>query len=153
MLFNDILEGDIWEIAASTSELYSTSIVVIPTNSILKVNGASVMGAGLAKQAIHKFPGLDLIIGSKIARSGNHVFFFKAWGIVSFPTKRDWREGSELSLIARSCEELNSIAIVHPDCAFYIPKVGTGKGRLNWVNVLQVVKDKLVASNIFLVEG
>ena len=148
MLFNDVMRGNIWEFAISTSD----SIVVIPTNGVLKTDGALVMGAGLAKQAVERFPNLDFQIGAKVGSLGNHVFFFKAWGVVSFPTKEDWKDDSELSLIARSCEELNSIAIIHPDCAFYIPQVGTGKGHLNWVDVLQVVEDRLVAPNIFLVE-
>ncbi len=148
VLFNGVVRGNIWEFTASTSD----SIIVIPTNGILKIDGSLVMGAGLAKQAVERFSGLDFQIGVKVSSLGNHVFFFKSWGVVSFPTKEDWRDDSELSLIVRSCEELNSIAIIHPDCTFYIPRVGTGKGHLNWVDVLRVVEDKLVAPNIFLVE-
>ena len=47
--------------------------VCITTNGFVKSNGAAVMGAGIAKQMRMVVPGLDKVLGLKIAQEGNNV--------------------------------------------------------------------------------
>ena len=79
--------------------------VCITTNGLVKRNGEAVMGAGLAKIALQKFPTLDYSLGDAINTLGNHVHVLTMpslqgpilplrpgehlpYHIISFPTKR-----------------------------------------------------------------
>lgn len=125
-------------------------IICITTNGMIKRNGCAVMGAGIAKAARDLFQGIDLILGQKLRESGNHVHHLLTSPklyysmntvhaepdvrihVVSFPTKNDWRNDSDLSLIVQSCHELvdfcNQIHANH--C--YIPRPGCNNGHLDW---------------------
>lgn len=45
----------------------------IPTNGYVSRNGAGVMGAGLAKQAKDRFPGIEYDLGKLLKTEGNQV--------------------------------------------------------------------------------
>lgn len=93
------------------------------------------MGAGLALQAATRFPHLPKALGKKLISRGNHVFAFRELGIISFPTKRNYRGSSELQLIEQSAQELVRLINKMSIERVYLPTVGTGKGGLNWTNV------------------
>lgn len=62
--------------------------ICIPTNGYVKRNGAAVMGAGLAKQVMEKFPGIEYELAAQITRRG-HVFscISNSVNLYSFPVK------------------------------------------------------------------
>lgn len=119
------------------------SAIVIPTNGVVKQNGMAVMGAGVAKTARDRYVGIDTILGDLLREKGNHVHILGgAWlsasperKIVSFPTKHDWRDPSNLSLIRRSAEELLIETEVRGWKKVCLPKVGSGLGQLPWSSV------------------
>ncbi len=97
--------------------------ICITTNGLVKRDGRAVMGAGIALQAEKKVKGCEVILGKKITQSENHVYPFgeripllfkprpssishRTQQLISFPTKNDWRNPSEISLIEQSCQEL-----------------------------------------------
>jgi len=62
-----ILEyGDMWSV---WSETY---LFLITANSFVKRNGCLVMGAGIARQARDRFPGLDATLGQAIRETCGH---------------------------------------------------------------------------------
>ncbi len=117
--------------------------VVIPTNGTVKTDGMCVMGKGLARSAAVRFSGLPYALGEIIDRAGNHVAFFPAYTLFTFPTKNDWWDHrSNLSLIEQSCKELVVFAkYVRPP--IYLPRVGCGVGLLKWEDVLPVLQRHL----------
>lgn len=110
--------------------------VVITTNGEIKKDGSNIMGRGIAKQAATKFPKLPYELGSKLAISGNKVYVFDAYKIITLPTKNSWREPSKLELIERSLKELVRWANTpRKHGKFYLPRAGTGNGKLDWKQV------------------
>lgn len=141
----------------------------ITTNGFVKSNGAAVMGAGIAKQMRVTIPGLDKILGQKIAREGNNVHplivFNDVW-IVSFPVKPitevsdgtnfvrhkffaegtivpGWACKANVDLIVRSCEQLVKLADQYGWKKVLIPRPGCGAGELNWNQVRKVIEPLL----------
>ena len=141
----------------------------ITTNGFVKSNGASVMGAGIAKQMRVTIPGLDKILGQKIAREGNNVHFLLNYnniGIVSFPVKPiteisngenfvkhkffpvgttvpGWACKANIDLIVRSCQQLVALANQYGWQRVLLPRVGCGAGELNWSSVKKVIEPLL----------
>lgn len=118
--------------------------ICVPTNGIVKANGELVMGAGLALQFKNKYLGLAYRLGKKVKKFGNRVntdwVSYDSRTIVSFPTKHDWREPSDLDLIVKSAVELAELAEQKKWTKVVLPRVGTGLGQLPWEQVKAVLE-------------
>lgn len=123
--------------------------ICITTNGVVKNNGCLVMGAGVAKQAVQHFPGIDKILGSKVQEHGNRVYLAgtcKGTSILSFPTKYHYKNNSDLNLIEQSAKRLvywadvNNISETE---SIYIPAPGVGLGGLNKDTVLNALNKYL----------
>lgn len=155
---------NIWE--------YPASVVVIPTNLTLKANGDLVMGAGLALDCKNRFPWIPSqlgayyesylrlddegkenfnfcsIISAPADTEGKHPgennFHVRQLYIVSFPTKYNWRDNSNINLIEKSAVgfigQLKNWNIYNKDLVAVMPRVGCGLGKLKW-NVVKPVLD------------
>lgn len=135
------VQGNLWSQEADV-------IVVIPTNGEVKTSGQAVMGKGCAKDAVSKFPGLDFLLGAYIRRFGNRVFYLGIWGpdatpIVSMPTKRYWRESSNIQLIATSARQLVELADKFGFQKIALPRAGCGAGSLSWSEVGPILTEIL----------
>lgn len=89
--------GNFWDIKADAR--------CITTNGALRKNGNAIMGKGIALDARRRYPDLEIILGRLLREYGNHVFKLGN-GLISFPTKRHWKEDSDIELIKRSAQEL-----------------------------------------------
>lgn len=130
--------GNMWSI--------DTDAICVTTNGIVKKNGEAVMGAGVALQAKNRYPNLPKSLATRLRSAGNHVYHIPqsdGSNIITFPTKHNWRDDSDISLIERSCEELvvltdrrawNKVVLTRPGCA---------NGKLNWDTVRPVLKKHL----------
>ena len=126
--------------------------VCVTTNGILRKDGKAVMGAGIAKYARDHFKGIDITLGSKICKHGNHVYdlgmFTRPDGkahvtILSFPTKDDWKNDSKPELIRQSCKEAANLADGYLDC-IYLPCPGCANGHLDyWKDVRPILLEEL----------
>lgn len=112
--------------------------VCVTTNGIVKRDGSAVMGAGIAKQANLKFS-LSRTLGVYLKQHGNRVFNMglvtdqtRRYRIFTFPTKHDWRDNSDLSLIIQSAHELVALCDKLNIQTCYLPPVGCGLGNLDW---------------------
>ena len=54
-----VIEGDLWQELISENH----DAILIPTNGFVKKSGQAIMGAGVARQAMERFPGLDMKLG------------------------------------------------------------------------------------------
>lgn len=70
-----LAQGNIWSV------FEQADLFLVTTNATLNRQGALVMGAGIARQARDRFPGLDQKLGKAVAFIGSHygVLFPTAW--------------------------------------------------------------------------
>lgn len=116
--------------------------VCITTNGVRKANGLAVMGAGVALAAAKKWPELPTILGTKLRWEGLHTTLLletKTLHVVAFPTKRHWKNKSDISLIETSAKELVDMANDHMWEHVWLPPAGCGCGGLFWTNVAAVL--------------
>ena len=126
--------------------------ICVTTNGIIKNNGSAVMGAGIAKEFAKRFPDVPQILGEKLA-NGNHVHHIKdinGYSIISFPTKNNWRDPSDMALIIQSCHELTDTVKKLDIKTCYIPLPGCGMGGLDPNEVIPAIST-LLPDNIILV--
>lgn len=127
--------GDFWEHAPNYSA------ICVTTNGIVKRGGRLVMGGGMAKQFLDRYPRLDFALGHHVSKWGNVPGVVRANTphIVSFPTKNDYRDASPLDLIEASAATLVALADVHSHSwanGILTTRPGCGLGGQSW----QVVK-------------
>jgi len=137
-----ILEyGDMWSVWSETD------LFLITANSFVKRNGCLVMGAGIARQARDRFPGLDATLGQAIRESCGHLgkyglLISPRWPVSRlglFQVKYHWNTEALPDLIQRSTEKLTVWAGAHPDCRIDLNFPGIGNGRLRPDQVLPIV--------------
>lgn len=119
--------GDMWSV------FDEVDYFVITTNSIVKNNGALVMGAGIAKQVRDKWPGIDVEIGDaieKICGSGGKYGLLLGNKIGVFQVKYHFKDMANLDLIKRSALDLEEYARTNPDKTYALNYPGIGNGRL-----------------------
>jgi hypothetical protein len=137
--------------------------ICIPTNGVVRANGAAVMGAGIAKQAAAKWPGLEFALAELLLQHGNYTTRFTdddrrvqtprgaytlPYHLFAFPTKDDYRGSSSLIRIRASANDLAYMVSVEQDLRgttlpVALPMVGCGYGRLRWTDVRPVLESSL----------
>ncbi len=149
---------DLWHIYDSRP----FAICCITTNGFVKRNGKAVMGRGVAKQAMERFPDIAARLGEQLHHPaiGNRVQFI-APRLVAFPVKPaegvsdgtnvvqhmarlfpagavvpGWAMKADLTIIEKSLDELQRY---HDLCGWfdkvYLPRPGCGAGGLEWETV------------------
>ena len=137
--------GDAWALLASGEY----QALCITTNGCIKRDGANVMGAGIAKQAVARYPGIDHILGARIREHGN-IFQHIRGRLFAFPTKHDWRNDSDIQLIIASAQALAARANAHPDAKYLLPRPGCNNGHLNWTAVKSSIYN-ILPDNVYVV--
>jgi hypothetical protein len=117
-----IIEGNLWKFHTPSNW------IVVPTNGAIRKDGACVMGRGVALQAKKRYGTLPYELGQKLRETGNNVYTFKDYGLLTFPVKHKWFESADLSLIEQSVKQLLYVV----DRPIYLPMVGCGNGKLSW---------------------
>ena len=140
--------GNIWKLAGAFDW------VVIPTSIAFKADGTAVMGAGLAKQAVERWPDLAVDYGEQlfVHKAATPVLAHRPRGfnprnLILFPTKPfnpqaphlGWRSPSDLELVQRSLRQLHDLIPTLSGGNIYIPDVGCGHGGLP----LAIVRSKI----------
>jgi hypothetical protein len=136
------LSGDIWDY----------DVIVVPTNGVVRANGSLVMGAGVAKDAVLKFPGIDKEWGALVEYHGNNCYMSQDRRLISFPTKHHWMDKSDPILIERSAFQLVGIADRQNIKKLAMPRIGCGLGGLKWETVrtllTKILDDRFVVLNL-----
>lgn len=137
------MRGDLWDFWEQGRW------VCVPTNGVLDSRGQAVMGAGVAKQAMLLFPALPKQLGERISGWGNHVFVFPC-GVITFPTKHDWKDPADLELIQQSCRELSSLGLfLYGD--IYLPRPGCGLGGLDYDSQVRPILLKNLGGRVVVI--
>ncbi len=129
--------GDLWTVEADA--------IVVPVCWVLKANGDAVMGAGVALEAAKRRPDLPGRLGQAIQEYPDepHVLVLAAWPgkrVVLLPTKRHWRQRSDLDLIQQmAAEDLPMCALQSGLKQVAMPRVGCGFGGLFWKSQVRPV--------------
>lgn len=124
----------------------------VPTNGQVSLGGA-VMGRGVAEQVKTRWPVVPRILATELHKNGNvpnflgyidralrHSFTWppdplvKWTWLYSFPTKRHWKDSSDMGLILQSARLLQQEAANY-DIEIAIPRPGCGNGGLEWEDV------------------
>lgn len=122
------ITGDLWE--------HPAQVRAITTNGTVKKDGTAVMGAGCAKEAKERFPGIDKALGSLLAQHGNRCFKIVAGEppttLLTFPVKHNWKEKADPQLICDSCMQAFDMATKFGWTDIVIPRPGCGNGGLDY---------------------
>ncbi len=145
-----VLKGDIWKLWDNDS------VIVIPTNGVIKENSSLVMGKGLALQAKNRIHCIEYMVGSEVKRNGNNVYYFAVAGIITFPVKHNWKDKADLKLIERSAKQLQELIDFYSKLPrgfanVVMPKVGCGAGGLSWGDV-EPILDKYLSYRAIVID-
>jgi hypothetical protein len=119
--------GDLWT--------YPADYRCITTNGVVN-RDSLVMGAGVALQAKERFPHLPRMLAGWVNQYGNRPFLCRKEGLITFPTKKHWRERSDIELIVRSARLVVDIVDKYDIRSVVLTRPGCGNGGLRWEDVL-----------------
>ena len=141
------IKGNLWDHE-------DADIICITTNGTVKKNGRAVMGKGCALEAKEKYKDIDKVLGNLITQIGNQAFVvlgtFHRPRIVSFPTKHNWWEKSDLQLIEMSCQLLLDYVNEKDFKKIVLPRPGCGNGLLKW-EVVKSILEKYFDDRFYIV--
>lgn len=125
------------------------------------VNCKGVMGAGVAKQMLDRFPEPCKTFNQHSKRNGvrpgrayrySHV---EVHHIIMLTTKDHWRDPSKLDWIRNGVEDLRKTIArynfedpEHPIDHVAMPAIGCGYGGLDWPDVRVILEDQLEDSEV-----
>lgn len=114
------------------------------------VNTVGVMGAGLALQFKRAYPDMFREYAAACHLGGFHpgnVIMFRTGShpqyVISFATKRDWRQPSRLEWIDGGLIKLRETVESLMIRSIAIPPLGCGLGGLDWTDVRLLVEKRL----------
>lgn len=125
------------------------NIFSIDTDVIVNaVNTVGIMGGGLALQFKRKYPEMfqdysNICLSGKLDIGSIHTYNEGGQVIVNFPTKKHWKDPSQLDYIEKGMVALNNF-LVREDWVktVAIPKLGCGLGGLDWNDVKKIIIKK-----------
>ncbi len=138
--------GDLWKYLERKK-----FVILIPTNGYVKKDRTGVMGAGVAFQAMERFPELPKLLGKSIKCRGNVVstLLYDPNLIMSFPVKHAWYEKADKKLIKQSVVQLMVLAKKYPERRFILPRPGCGNGKLKYEDIRPLLK--VLPDNVFVI--
>lgn len=131
--------GDIWSI------FDEADLFLITTSATLTVQGKLVMGAGIAKRARERFPGIDEALGKAVIEQGKRygLLVSPRWPeakLGAFQTKLHWRDESQFSLISEATTKLSLWCRAHPSASVHLNFPGIGHGQLPRSQVFRLLE-------------
>jgi hypothetical protein len=116
--------------------------ICITTNGMVTSRGENVMGAGTAGAVRSHIPQLPRLLGERLMRHGNRVFYWPEFKLFTFPTmqvpgRADW------PLIMRSTRQLVDVCDACNLTNIYLPRPGCGVGGLRWSVVKEAIEPHL----------
>ncbi len=147
-------KSNIFDLPVDTQEA-----VCVTTNGMIKNNGHAVMGRGIAKEADDRFH-LSLKLAYYLKKYGNRTFCMgaytnettgKQFTLITFPTKHDWRNDSDLDLIKASAENLVRICDNRGITKCYLTPVGCANGHLDWNTQVKPILQPILDNRFVIV--
>jgi hypothetical protein len=134
-----LAQGDMWS-AYDQADLF-----LVTTNHVVTRDDKLVMGAGIARQALDRFPDLDKALGKAVLGAGTPygLLVSPRWPeakLGAFQTKTNWKEGSSPALITFSTGKLLEWCKAHPTAQVHLNMPGVGLGGLPREVVLPILE-------------
>ena len=112
------------------------------------VNCEGCMGKGIAYQFRLRFPEMyaeyvKLCKAQELSPGKLHCFQTEDKLIINFPTKNKWRQKSKMEYIISGLDALIQVIREYDIPSIAIPSLGSGNGGLLWLDVKQVIVQKL----------
>lgn len=135
--------------------------VCVTTNGMVRRDGRAVMGRGIAKTADQRF-GLAYTLAEYLGKYGNRVFNMgvrrdsvtgRAMRVFTFPTKHDWRDPSDLELIAQSARQLVAQCDRLRVSTCYLTCPGCANGRLDWETQVRPVLEPILDDRFVIADS
>ena len=120
--------------------------ICVTTNGMIRKDGRAVMGAGVAKAFRDRYEGLDYTLAKSLRENGNVVSDLgikEGYHIISFPTKNNWKDNSDINLIEQSAKQLVQLADKLNLTTVWLPQPGCTNGHLDWETVKKVIEPYL----------
>ena len=146
---------DIFDLPADENDA-----VCVTTNGITKRDGRAVMGKGIALDADMRFH-LSAKLGEYLKEYGNRVFNMhirkdvltgRYMRIITFPTKYNWRDKSDLFLIKTSAEQLIEVCNKFGVRNCYLPCPGCSNGGLDWETQVRPVLEPILDDRFIIAD-
>lgn len=123
----------------------------ITTNSVIKNNGALVMGRGIALQVREAFKGFDLAAGELIQKACGtmgtyallpHTSQLNSYNLPFglFQVKHHYADTAKPDLIKLAAQFLEITARQHPEITFNVNYPGIGNGKLAITDVEPIIR-------------
>lgn len=100
------------------------------------------MGAGLAKEAAIKFPGLALRYGAALERGSTRIVV-PGCRLLLGPTKDDWRRPARKDLVVELLSAVAGWCDAHQSEAIAVPAIGCGNGGLQYREIRELALQRL----------
>ena len=120
-----------------------TDLILATGNSVVKMDGALVMGKGAAKELLSHFPECDKTFGTMAARNDRYGLVFTRVNdqdVGLFQTKMHWRDKSNLRLIRHSTIKLFAHILSSKPDRVDLVFPGIGFGGLRVSDVYEIIK-------------
>ncbi|MCV0439707.1 MAG: hypothetical protein K5880_13860 [Hydrogenophaga sp.] len=141
------MTGDIWNLATELD-----AWVVVPTNTCVRQDNKAVMGAGMAKDAADRYPGLAENLGVHIGKFDSRLYVSNP--VICLPTKHNWRNPSKIEFVEQGCYELLDLARILSSVGdarpILLPQLGCGLGGLNWERQVRPLVDSILEGDRFV---
>jgi O-acetyl-ADP-ribose deacetylase (regulator of RNase III) len=122
-----------------------TSLFDSPAQTLVNtVNTVGVMGKGIALVFKQRYPDMyqqyrELCQAGQLDIGKLHVYRKLNQVIVNFPTKKHWRNPSQIKYIEAGLAEFVHSYIQHGITSVSFPQLGCGQGGLDWERQVQPV--------------
>jgi hypothetical protein len=123
--------------------------VLVPTNMRRKKDGSAVMGAGLARDATHRYPDLAARYGRALG-DGRPFTSFPSYRLLLGPTKDDWRPLAKMQLVEELLDGAARWCRAHQGEALAVAVPGCGHGGLGYGPVRGAAVWRLAAYRVAL---
>jgi O-acetyl-ADP-ribose deacetylase (regulator of RNase III) len=115
------------------------------------VNTAGVMGKGLALEFKRRYPAMfeqyrDLCEKKQLDVGQLWIFKTPDKWILNFPTKKHWRQKSEVEYIEAGLERFVAIYQEEGIDSIAFPQLGCGSGQLDWETQVRSLMEKYLGS-------
>jgi len=126
---------------------------------ICKGDGTLVMGAGVAKDFATRFPDIPKIWGEatlliKNGKLKSNIIVTPHsddLSLVSFPTKYNWKDKSDLDLIKRSAIQLYTISQALGWKKILLPRPGCSNGGLLWGSQVKPLLETILDERFWVI--
>jgi hypothetical protein len=135
-----IHEGNMW------TAWDNVDLFLFTSNGTITQSGRLVMGRGMARQVLDRFPNVDVALGQSIGQSAIEKTYgllvsprWPAAKLGAFQVKYRWQDCALPEMIRHSARMLRDWCAEHPQAKVALNFPGIGNGGLQWKDVYPII--------------